>query len=92
MSRMPTSAASCSTTCPSTTSKPPDPNATPEETAEAVSIGVTADGPVPGWRNRYRVPPYAGFTLYDKDECDDLSPRERAALKALLKRELETRQ
>ncbi len=32
------------------------------------------------------------FTLYDKDECDDLSPKDRAALKAMLKRELETRQ
>ena len=32
------------------------------------------------------------FTLYDKDEMDDLSPKERAALKARLKSDLETRQ
>ena len=32
------------------------------------------------------------FTLYDKDEMDDLSPKERAALKAKLKSDLETRQ
>lgn len=32
------------------------------------------------------------FTLYDKDEMDDLSADERKALKAMLKRELEARQ
>lgn len=32
------------------------------------------------------------FTLYDKDEMDDLSTDERKALKALLKREREARQ
>ena len=31
------------------------------------------------------------FTLYDKSEMDDLTPRERAALKELLKRELAAR-
>lgn len=31
------------------------------------------------------------FTLYDKNESSDLSAKERAALKAMLKRELETR-
>jgi hypothetical protein len=31
------------------------------------------------------------FTLYDKDECDDLSSKDRAALKALLRHELEAR-
>lgn len=31
------------------------------------------------------------FTLYDKDEMDDLSPKERAMLKAILKQELEAR-
>lgn len=31
------------------------------------------------------------FTLYDKDEMDDLSPRERKTLKDLLKRELDAR-
>ncbi len=31
------------------------------------------------------------FTLYDKSEMDDLSPKERAALKAMLKQELESR-
>lgn len=31
------------------------------------------------------------FTLYDKDEMGDLSPDERAALKTMLKRELEAR-
>lgn len=31
------------------------------------------------------------FTLYDKDEIDDLSPKERAALKKMLKQELEDR-
>ena len=31
------------------------------------------------------------FTLYDKDEMDDLSPKDRAALKAMLKQELEAR-
>ena len=31
------------------------------------------------------------FTLYNKDEMDDLSPKERAALKTLLKMELEIR-
>jgi len=31
------------------------------------------------------------FTLYDKDEMDDLSSKERAALKAMLKIELEVR-
>ena len=32
------------------------------------------------------------FTLYGKDEMDDLSPKEKKALKAILKRELEARQ
>ena len=32
------------------------------------------------------------FTLYDKDEMDDLSADERKALKSMLKRELEARQ
>jgi len=32
------------------------------------------------------------FTLYDKDEMDDLGADERKALKAMLKRELEARQ
>jgi hypothetical protein len=31
------------------------------------------------------------FTLYDKDEMDDLSPKDRAALKKMLKQELEDR-
>ena len=31
------------------------------------------------------------FTLYDKDELDDLSPKEKAILKILLKQELEER-
>lgn len=31
------------------------------------------------------------FTLYDKDEMADLKPRERSALKHLLKREIEAR-
>ena len=31
------------------------------------------------------------FTLYDKNEANDLSPDERAALKIMLKRELEAR-
>ena len=31
------------------------------------------------------------FTLYDKNESSDLSAKERAALKAMLKRELEAR-
>lgn len=31
------------------------------------------------------------FTLYDKNEFDDLSPTERGALKNMLKRELEAR-
>lgn len=31
------------------------------------------------------------YTLYDKDEIDDLTPPERAALRAMLKAELETR-
>jgi hypothetical protein len=31
------------------------------------------------------------FTLYDKDELDDLSARDRKALRDLLKRELEAR-
>ena len=31
------------------------------------------------------------FTLYDKNELDDLSPSERKALKDMLKRELEAR-
>lgn len=31
------------------------------------------------------------FTLYDKNEFDDLSPAERKALKDMLKRELEAR-
>ena len=31
------------------------------------------------------------FTLYDKNELDDLSPTERKALKDMLKRELEAR-
>jgi len=32
------------------------------------------------------------FTLYDKDEMDDLSAKEKKLLKDMLKRELETRQ
>ena len=32
------------------------------------------------------------FTLYNKDEIDDLSPKERAVLKEMLKQELEVRQ
>ena len=32
------------------------------------------------------------FTLYDKDEMADLVPKERKALKEMLKRELEARQ
>jgi hypothetical protein len=32
------------------------------------------------------------FTLYDKDEVDDLTPRERGALKDMLKAELAARQ
>ncbi|MDH0493355.1 type II toxin-antitoxin system RelE/ParE family toxin [Comamonas aquatica] len=32
------------------------------------------------------------FTLYDKDEMDDLSPKQKAALKTMLKAELEARQ
>lgn len=32
------------------------------------------------------------FTLYDKDEMDDLGPKERKMLKDMLKRELEARQ
>jgi hypothetical protein len=31
------------------------------------------------------------FTLYDKDELGDLSPKEKAILKTLLKQELEER-
>lgn len=31
------------------------------------------------------------FTLYDKDEMADLSPRQRAELKERVKRELKTR-
>ena len=31
------------------------------------------------------------FTLYDKSEMDDLSPKDRAALKTMLKQELESR-
>ena len=31
------------------------------------------------------------FTLYDKDEMDDLTTKERAALKDMLKRELAAR-
>jgi hypothetical protein len=31
------------------------------------------------------------FTLYDKSEMDDLSPTDRAALKVMLKQELESR-
>lgn len=31
------------------------------------------------------------FTLYDKDEMDDLSPKDRAVLKKMLKQELEDR-
>ena len=31
------------------------------------------------------------FTLYDKDEMDELSPKDRAALKKMLKQELEDR-
>ena len=31
------------------------------------------------------------FTLYDKDELDDLSPKEKAVLKTFLKQELEAR-
>lgn len=32
------------------------------------------------------------FTLYDKDEMDDLSPDEKKLIKAMLKKELKTRQ
>ncbi len=32
------------------------------------------------------------FTLYDKDELDDLSAKEKKALKDMLKREMESRQ
>ena len=32
------------------------------------------------------------FTLYDKDEVDDLTPKERGVLKDMLKAELEARQ
>lgn len=32
------------------------------------------------------------FTLYDKDEIDDLSPKQKTALKSMLKAELEARQ
>lgn len=35
--------------------------------------------------------PFWLFTLYDKDEMDDLSPQDRAALKSMLKLELEKR-
>jgi len=31
------------------------------------------------------------FTLYDKDEMDDLTPQQRKALKAMIKAELEAR-
>ena len=31
------------------------------------------------------------FTIYDKDELNDLTPRERRALKAMIKAELEAR-
>jgi len=31
------------------------------------------------------------FTLYDKDELDDLSPKEKAVLKIILNQELEER-
>jgi hypothetical protein len=31
------------------------------------------------------------FTLYDKSDMDDLSPQDRAALKVMLKQELESR-
>jgi hypothetical protein len=31
------------------------------------------------------------FTIYDKDELNDLSPKEKAMLKTLLKKELEER-
>ena len=31
------------------------------------------------------------FTLYDKDELDDMSPKEKSVLKTLLKQELEKR-
>ena len=31
------------------------------------------------------------FTLYSKDECNDLGPKEKKALKAMLKQELEAR-
>ena len=31
------------------------------------------------------------YTLYDKDERDDLSPQQRKTLKAMLKAELEAR-
>jgi hypothetical protein len=31
------------------------------------------------------------FTLYSKDECTDLGPKEKTALKAMLKHELEAR-
>lgn len=32
------------------------------------------------------------FTLYDKDEMDDLNPKQKAALKLMLKAELDARQ
>jgi len=32
------------------------------------------------------------FTVYDKDEADDLTPQQRKALKGLLKQEVEQRQ
>ncbi|MBS7780541.1 toxin [Acidovorax sp. CCYZU-2555] len=32
------------------------------------------------------------FTLYDKDEMDDLNPKQKAALKSMLKAELDARQ
>lgn len=31
------------------------------------------------------------FTLYDKDEMDDLDPKEKRALRAMLKMELDAR-
>ena len=41
-----------------------------------------------GWATRRQ---FWLFTLYDKDEMDDLSHKERAALKTMLKTELEAR-
>ena len=35
--------------------------------------------------------PFWFFTLFDKDEMADLTPMQRAALKAMLKEELRTR-